>query len=316
MIVMRSGRPALRRGVRDLVDVRGAPGVRRAVGVVGALVAALAPLLAGCSLPTAAGTAGTTVVTSFYPLAYVAERVTGRYADVANLTQPGQEPHDLEMGIRQTAALADADVVLYEKGLQPAVDAAVEQADPARVVDAARVVDLTGEDPHFWLDPVRLSQVATAFEAQAAAADPVHAAGYARNLVRLRADLARLDGDFARGLAHCERDTVVVSHDAFGYLGRRYGFRVVGINGLSPDAEPSPAHVRRLQDLARRDGITTVFSEELGSRALADSLAGDLGIRAAVLDPVEGLGDATADETYLSLMRANLAALRTANGCS
>jgi zinc transport system substrate-binding protein len=298
MIVMRTRRQSLRSGV------------------VGVALAVLVPLLAGCGLPTAAGTAGTTVVTSFYPLAYVAERVVGRHADVANLTQPGQEPHDLELGIRQTAALADADVVLYEKGLQPAVDAAVEQADPAHVVDAARVADLTGDDPHFWLDPRRLATVAVAFEQQAAVADPGHAADYARNLARLRADLTRLDTDFTRGLADCDRHTVVVSHDAFGYLGRRYGFEVVGINGLSPDAEPSPAHVRQLQDLARRDGITTVFSEELGSRALADSLAGDLGIRTAVLDPVEGLGDDTADQTYLTLMRGNLAALRTANGCS
>ena len=109
--------------------------------------------------------------------------------------------------------------------------------------------------------------------------------------------------------------TIVVSHDAFGYLGRRYGLDVVGINGLSPDAEPSPAHLRELQDLIRRDGITTVFSEELASPKFADSLAGDLGIRAEVLDPIEGLSDETADQDYLSLMRANLATLRKANQC-
>ena len=91
---------------------------------------------------------------------------------------------------------------------------------------------------------------------------------------------------------------------------------VVGINGLSPDAEPSPSHLRRLQDLIRQDGITTVFSEELASRKFADSLAGDLHLRAAVLDPIEGLRDATADQDYLSLMRRNLVTLEKANQCS
>jgi zinc transport system substrate-binding protein len=59
-----------------------------------------------------------------------------------------------------------------------------------------------------------------------------------------------------------------------------------------------------------------VFAERLGSRQLADSLAHDLGITTRVLDPVEGLSDATADQDYLSLMRANLATLRAADQCS
>ncbi len=206
--------------------------------------------------------------------------------------------------------------MVYEKGFQAAVDDAVDQNGPEHVVDAAESADLSGDDPHFWLDPTRLSPVAAAVERSLADADPDHAADYARNLERLQSDLADLDADFRTGLATCRVDTIVVSHDAFGYLGRRYGLDVVGINGLSPDAEPSPAHLRELQDLIRAEGITTVFSEELASPEFADSLATDLGIDSTVLDPIEGLGDATADEDYLSLMRANLAALRKANGCS
>jgi zinc transport system substrate-binding protein len=108
----------------------------------------------------------------------------------------------------------------------------------------------------------------------------------------------------------------VVSHDAFGYLGARYGLNLHPINGLSPDAEPSPAHLAELADLIESEGVTTVFSETLASPELADSLAGDLGLETAVLDPIEGLTEETEDEDYLSLMRANLAALRTANDCS
>ena len=284
--------------------------------VLAGVLALAAPLLAACGGGGADAGSGTTVVTSFYPLQYVAQRVVGDRADVVNLTQPGREPHDLELDFRQTAADADADVLLYERGFQAAVDDAVDQSDPRHVVDAAQAADLSGDDPHFWLDPTKLSQVAAAFEEQLAAADPAHRAAYARNLAGLQSDLATLDRDFRTGLAHCAISTIVVSHDAFGYLGRRYGLEVVGINGLSPDAEPSPAHIRELQDLIRSDRITTVFSERLGSPKFADSLAGDLGIRAAVLDPVEGLSDATADQDYLSLMRSNLAALEKANTCS
>ncbi|MEP7088862.1 MAG: metal ABC transporter substrate-binding protein [Nocardioidaceae bacterium] len=283
--------------------------------LLGAL-AVTAPLLAGCAGPSSPANGRVSVVTSFYPLQYVARRIAGGHADVANLTHPGQEPHDIELTVPQTAELADADLVVYEKGFQASVDQAVEQNGPAHVVDAAVSAGLSGDDPHFWQDPTRLSAVAGAVESQLAAVDPPHAADYRRNLAGLQGDLAALDRSYRAGLASCRITTIVVSHDAFSYLGRRYGLKVVGINGLSPDAEPSPAHIRTLQDLIRSDGITTVFSEQLASRKFANSLAGDLGITAAVLDPIEGLSDATADQDYLSLMRRNLRTLRKGDDCS
>jgi zinc transport system substrate-binding protein len=273
------------------------------------------PLLAGCGGADAQD-GRTSVVTTFYPLQFLAQRIGGSHVEVSNLTQAGKEPHDLELSPRQTASLEDAGVVVYERGFQATVDQAVDQTGGDHLVDVSPVVDLRDDDPHFWLDPTRLSRAAGAVEAELADVDPVHADDYASNLERLQGDLTALDRSFRTGLSRCRVSTIVVSHDAFGYLGRRYGLTVEGVNGLSPDAEPSPAHVRRLQGLIRTDGITTVFSERLASRALTDTLAGDLGIRTAVLDPIEGLSDATADQDYLSLMRANLGALRKADQCS
>jgi len=274
------------------------------------------PALAGCSALGGQRSGRTQVVTAVYPLQYVAQRIAGAHADVVNLTQPGREPHDIELTVRQTAQLVDADVVVYERGFQAAVDDAVDQSNPQHAVDVAPVVHLHGDDPHFWLDPTLLSAAAVPVERRLAAADPRHAPAYSRNLRSLQADLAALDKSFTKDLASCRIRTIVVSHDAFSYLGRRYGLHVVSVNGLSPDAEPSPAHVRQLQDLIRSDGIRAVFAEQLGSRQLADSLAHDLGIQARVLDPVEGLSDATAHQDYLSLMRRNLATLRSADECA
>ena len=300
--------------------------------------AASLSLLAGCGAVDAGGSDGTGVVAAFYPLEYVAERVAGEHAEVTGLVAPGQEPHDLELSFAQTADVADADVLVFSRGLQPAVDDAVDQSGAAHVVDAAEIADLLPPDesqeehethaddvghdhadgdvdPHFWLDPTRLGAVAAAVEERLAAADPDHRADYADNLAALQDDLAALDREFQEGLASCARDTVVVSHDAFGYLGARYGLDLRSINGLSPDAEPSPAHLTELADLIESEGITTVFSETLASPELADSLAGDLGLETAVLDPIEGLAEETEDEDYLSLMRANLTALQEANDC-
>lgn len=290
-------------------------------------LALLLPSLAGCAA-VARSDGRPQVVTAFYPLTYVAQRVVGDHAVVTNLTQPGVEPHDLTLTVRQTALLSAADVGLYEHGLQPAVDRAIAVTPPHRTVDVADVVRLrpppssqveaTADDldPHFWQDPTLLARVARAFTATMVAADPAHAAAYRHNDRHLQRDLAALDHDYRTGLASCRIRTVVVSHDAFEYLGRRYHLRIEPIAGISPDAEPSARHLAELAQLIRRHHVTTVFSERLASPALARSLAGDVGVRTAVLDPIEGLSSSDPNATYLTLMRANLAALRTAGNCS
>jgi zinc transport system substrate-binding protein len=273
------------------------------------------------------------VIASFYPLQYVAGRIVGDHAEVSNLTAPGVEPHDLELSPRQAASLSGAEVVLYEKGLQPAVDEAVKNDSPKASLDAASVVKLHetaghdaeekeegndhgGVDPHFWQDPTLLAKVADAFAKKMSDVDPDHAADYEKNNAALQQDLKSLDADYVAGLKTCTTRTLVVSHDAFEYLGERYDLEVHPIAGLSPDAEPSAQHLKDLGDLIRSDKITTVFNERLASPKLADSLASDLGITTAVLDPIEGLTSKNKSDDYLSIMRANLAAIQKADSCT
>jgi zinc transport system substrate-binding protein len=284
--------------------------------------------LSGCAALTDASATGTgdgvQVAAAFYPLQYVAQRVGGDDVSVSDLTVPGAEPHDLEPSVRETAEIAQADLVVHERGFQPSVDDAVDENAGGEVLDVAEVVDLVPfrdhgvdsdeADPHFWQDPLLLADVGDAVATRLRRLDPQHAAEYAANAADLRADLERLDREYARGLRGCARDTVVVTHDAFGYL-QRYGLSLETVLGLSPDSEPGPADLARLHDLIDREGITTVFSETLASADAAEALAHDTGVRSRVLDPVEGLSDRTADQDYLSLMRANLAALEEANGC-
>lgn len=281
-----------------------------------ALVLALGTLT-GCAGPGDDGKPQ--VVASFYPLQYVAQRVVGNHADVTNLTGPGVEPHDLDPTPRQTADISEASVVLFEKGLQPAVDAIVRNDPPKRVVDATSVVHLQqgdgGLDPHFWLDPTLLAKTVTPFSEAMQQADPDHAADYRRNAAAVLKDLLVLDTEFKAGLAGCKIHTLVVSHDAFEYFGRRYGFTVSPIAGLSPDAEPSAKRLSELAALVGSKGVTTVFSERLASPRIADTLASEAGVRTEVLDPLEGLTKGSGGN-YLSVMRHNLQVLRTAQECS
>ena len=169
-------------------------------------------------------------------------------------------------------------------------------------------------DPHFWLDP-------TGWPADRGRG---RRAGRDRPRPRRRptaptpqalvAELDRPDRDLRAGLAGAPatRSWSPTTRSATS-SGSACTSRAIA--GLSPDAEPTPADLARLQDLIESDGITTVFSERLVSPRLAETLADDMGVSTAVLDPIEGLSDETSDEDYLSLMRENLSALELANGC-
>jgi len=300
-------------------------------------LAATALVASGCSALTESddATRDDQVAVAFYPLEYAVERVAGDRFDILSLTSPGQEPHDVTLSVATTAAVSEAGLVVYESGFQPAVDRTVEQNANGRTLDVADVVDLIashhehdhgeeeggheghdhGElDPHFWLDPLLLADVSDAVADELAELDPDHSEEFETNAADLRAELEELDRAYTEGLAHCERDTVVVNHDAFGYL-TRYGLHFEDVVGLTPGAEATIADQHRLQRLVRDEGITTVFSERLASDKSARTLADDAGVRLDVLDPIEGLTDETADEDYLSLMRSNLTKLQEANGC-
>jgi zinc transport system substrate-binding protein len=293
--------------------------------------AVAASLLAACGASGSAMEDGrVSVVASFYPLAEAASKVGGDLVSVQNLTPPGVEPHDLELAPDDIEAIASAGLIVYlGGGFQPAVEDALAEAEHAVTVDALDAVATNAApaseaeegltvDPHVWLDPARYEEIVRAVADALAKADPANEATYAANAEAYIAQIAALDEEFRTGLSDCERTTIVTSHEAFGYLADAYGLTQVGILGLSPEAEPDPRRLAELRDLVEREGVTTIFAEELVSPKVAETLANEAGVRVAVLNPIESLTDAEeqAGEDYLSLMRENLDTLRKALDCA
>ncbi|WP_330349854.1 metal ABC transporter substrate-binding protein [Streptomyces sp. NBC_00582] len=307
-------------------------------GIAMAATAALGlGTLTACSGASAAGnTDRFDVVASFYPMAFLAERIGGDHVHVTSLTQPGQEPHDLEISARQTAQLQESDAVLYLKNLQPSVDDAVAQSEVKTKIDASALTslekhgnevgghaaehddhadeELSGLDPHIWLDPVRYAQVAEGVGKAFEKADPDHAADYRANTAALVKKLDALNTEFKDGLADTKTKVFITTHAAFGYLAERYGLTEEAINGLDPESEPSAARVKELEKMAKADGVTTVFYETLVSDKTAKTIASDAGLTTDVLDPIEGITDKSRGKDYFSVQQANLKALQKALG--
>lgn len=287
----------------------------RAVKPVAALIAA-SLLASACAQDASSRTDGRmSVVASFYPLAFVAERVGGDRMAVRNLTPPGAEPHDLELTPGQVEAVRRARLVVFLSGFQGAAESAVASGPRAQLLDVrAAARPLLGEhDPHVWLDPLRMSRIARAVANKLGAVDGRHAAEYRARAEAFASDLAALDSEFDDGLDTCRRREIVTSHDAFAYLADRYRLRQIAITGVDPEAEPTPRRLDEVVKAVRRYKATTVFAETLLPRKVAETVAREAGVRTDVLDPVEGV---RGSDTYFTVMRRNLAALRRALECA
>lgn len=298
-------------------------------------IAAGALLLTACGSSSSSGEAsaageGTTdgsvsVVAAFYPLEYAAGQVGGDAVSITSLTPPGVEPHDLELTAAQVAEIAAADLVLYVKGFQPAVDEAIAQQAADRAIDVTSGLTLlAGEahseeeganDPHVWLDPANMAAIGTLIGERIAELSPDAAATVEGNSTAFAQAMNDLDARFVEGLAQCASRDLVVSHEAFGYLAEAYGLTQVGISGLSPEAEPSPARMREVADLVRANDVSTIYYETLVDPKVAQTIADETGAQTAVLDPLEGLVEGSTGD-YSSVMADNLATLIAGQSCT
>ena len=309
---------------------------RRLLVATPLVIVALALGACGTGKSAETSTDQVAVVASFYPLQFATEQIGGGHVAITNLTKPGAEPHDIELTPQDVATVSKARLVVFEKGLQGAVDKAVESQGGDRGLDVAPAAHLSlmfqptvgapaqgsGEnapgttDPHFWLDPQRYSDVASVISARLSSVDPAHKADYNRNAKAFKDKLAGLSAEFSTGLANCQSKDIVTSHAAFGYLAERFGMKQIAINGLSPDQEPRASENAAVSTYARAHGVTTVYAETLVSPAIAQTVAREAGAKTATLDPIEGLSDTSAGKDYFAVMRANLKALRAGQGCS
>lgn len=256
-------------------------------------------------------------VATFYGLYDPLRAVAANDMQVENVTPAGAEPHDYEPTPKQLADLSRSRLLVYNGGVfepwTPAFLADYRQT----AVKGSQSLQLTAQDPHYWLDPVLMQQVVLNIRDGLVTADPTHAPAYRQRAAAYITKLKTLDSEYRAGLAQCRQRTVVVSHEALGYVARRYGFEAAAIAGLDPEAEPDAGKIAELAQLVKSRQIRYIFFETLVSPRIAQTLADETGAATLVFDPLEGLSEAeqAAGKDYFSVQRQNLANLRQALDC-
>lgn len=277
------------------------------------------------------------VKASFYPLEHFAEQVIGGMGNVESLTPAGTEPHSFEPGAAEIVSVYEADLFIYNGAL---LDPWAEALAPDLEANGVFVIEMSGYfelkehfdekatvaeeayehgafDPHIWLDPFLVQQQVEIIRDAVITLDPENETSYRENAARYIDELKTLDSDFKTVLGKCAKNDIIVTHDAFGYLAKRYGFTIHSITGISPEDEPSSKELAELVDLAQQYTIDVVFFEELASPKWSETIATEIGAKTLVLNPLEGLTEAqmASGENYILLMQDNLTNLSLALEC-
>lgn len=290
--------------------------MRKAIFAATALGILAASVLTGCSGGDQVTSGSATqsdalqVQASCYPLYFIAENVVGDLGEVTNLTQSGGEPHDLELSVAQVQAMSAADLILYlGNDFQSSVEEAVSSTGVA-ALDAMSVVpesEVRSGDSHMWLNPEYMASLTAEVAERLTAVSPENAAEIQENTEVLQAELEQLDADFAAGLAKMQGATMVVTHEAFGYLTDAYQLQQLGIRGVNPEEEPSTAHLLEVADQAAAAGATTLFYDQAEDSSTANTYADLLNLQLAAINTLEVQPESG---DYLSVMRENLSALQ------
>lgn len=284
------------------------------------LVSAMALFAVACSgTGTADEIAVLRVVTTSNIVADWAQNVGGNRVEIFSLLPPQADPHSFRPGAQDVTRVADADLVLSvglsleAEWLSKLLDSA--SADDSWVVALGESVDpivvLGVEDPHFWLDPLRVKMAVLQIEDELSELDPDGAAQYRNDAVAYIAALDEVHDWTLKQVATLpeERRLLATTHDSLRYFAETYGFTLVGatFGGSIAGQEPSAEEMARIVDTIVEAEINTVFVENAVNDRLARTIAEETG--AVIIPGVRTgslAGPGSGAETYLSMLRSNV----------
>ena len=280
------------------------------------------------------------LITTLFPLYDFARVIGGSRVQVHLLLPPGVEPHGFDPRPEDIVRISKASLFVYTSpDMEPWAAKLLAGTVAGTVATVAagaqsRYLQMTGSeaghehghdherrsgrDPHVWLDLGNAGLMVDAITDGLVRKDPASSAYYQGNAATLKGELQELDLKFRQGLAACRtKEFVSGGHYAFAYLANRYGLSYSSAYGISADTEPPAKTLIQLVEQLKSKQIHYLFSEELLSPRVSETIAKEAGVK---LLPLHGLHNISRDElaqgvTFISLMEKNLLNLRTGLEC-
>lgn len=273
---------------------------------------------------------GLKVYASVYPMYDFTKKIAGDKLDVEMIMPQGTEPHGWEPDSNAIKNLENADMFIYNgAGLESWTDKVLDSLSnkDLKVVEASEGVDLIKSththdhedhdheghhhgpmDPHVWISPKNAKIEMKNIKEALVELDKENADYYESNYQKYAKMLDELDAKYMESLNNLPNKTIVVSHEAYGYLCKDYGLTQIGIKGVNAETEPDAKKMAEIVSYIKENNIKTIFTEELIDPKVSKIIADETSCDVKVLSPVEGLSEDQIknNEDYFSIMEKNL----------
>lgn len=277
------------------------------------------------------------VFVSTFSLLEAAKTIAAGELEINNIIPLGSDAHMFSPSPTQVAKISSAALFIYNgagfetwaQGLKNTLPDTVQVVDMSQYVMLQKSQDEhhdehhEGEhdhgayDPHYWLDIDNMIAMTQTLEAHFSKLLPEKKELFQKNAANYIQQLQKLKSEYQVGLAVCKNRTLVTNHDAFGYLAHANQLENISVIGLSSDEQPSAQMVAHIVDIVKDHRVKTIFFEELVNDNVAQAIAKETGVEAVPLQPLENISEdeLKLHQTYLSIMRGNLAKLRESMEC-
>lgn len=298
-----------------------------------ALVILFALLAVSCG-KKAGGGGKPKVAVSIFPLYDVTRRIAGDRLDVALVLPPGKSEHGYDPTPKEIAALEDTKLGLaigldMDTWVENILKSAASDAKVVHLGEKVKTIPIAHEhvgefeahggggpdekdeevgapDPHIWLDPQRMSQMADQIAAELTTLDPGGKDTFAKNLADVKASLAKLDDTLAARAKAWTKRVIVTFHGSMTYYADRYGLTIAAVVEPLAGKEPTPAYISAVIAAIKDGKAAALYSEPQFDPAPAQTIAHEAGVPLGELDPVGGVSGRDSYEALLTWNTDNL----------
>lgn len=273
--------------------------------------------------------------TSTFALYDIVKHIAPESVEVFMVMPFGVDIHSFEPTPKSMAQVQGSDYFFYSgAGLEPWT---APFATKANVIDMSHFVNLDalaeGEscndhqhehhhnghevDPHYWLALSNMKIMTQKISGYLQQRYQTETSDISKKTQKYLEQLSLLEKESDALLKGCQKEEIVVNHNAFGYLAHEYHIEVHALSGFSPEAMPSASKMATLVHLVTKEGISTIFFESFVSDKLMRAISDESGAKVDVLQPLANISadDANNGADYISLYRANIVKIAKALAC-
>lgn len=286
-----------------------------------ALGVSIALAFSGCGSQTPAKqdtTEKIKVVASFDAMKEITQAIGGNKVDVTTIIPEGIEPHDYELKTSDVQKLQEAKLFVYNGlGMEAWADKAIQTASadnlmsvalaehvqPIELTDPEEIEEHGAYDPHAWLGLTSAKEEASAVKDALIKISPEDKEYFEKNYMAFADEIDKMQEEYMKKVANATRKEIVTGHAAFGYLCRDLGISQESVEDVFASGEPSAQKLAELTDFCKAHNVKIIFTEDLVSPAVSETLAKEAGAKAEAIHTIESAEDGM---TYLARMKDNL----------